>query len=106
MIYKIIIMKINIWFVSLIIVILILWCIAIPSNEHFDQSIYDSQYFYELPPTINGVGPRVHAKIKDGNVIYYSWQSPSCNGEQGCAVVPCPSNLGDNVTCWCCCNYF
>ena len=99
-------MKINIWFVSLIIVILILWCIAIPTNEHFDQTDYDSQYFYELPPIINGIGPRVHAKISDGRVIYYSWQSPRDNGEQGSAIVPCPSYLGDNVTCWCSCNYF
>lgn len=100
-------MKINIWFVSLIIVILILWCIVIPTNEHFNQSVYDSQYFSQPPGAVDGIEPRINAKIgKDGSVIYYSWQSPRDNGEQGCAVVPCPSNLGDNVTCWCCCNYF
>ncbi|QKF94332.1 hypothetical protein QKU48_gp0874 [Fadolivirus algeromassiliense] len=53
------------------------------------------------------IKPRVHAKLnRDCGVEYYSWQSPSQNGEQGCGLVPCPKGLGDNITCWTCCNYF
>lgn len=77
------------WFFGFVIVLLIMWVIIIPGEEHF-----------------SGIKPRIHAKIgKRGEVIYYSWQSPSQNGELGCTQVPCPSYLGDNITCWCCCNF-
>jgi len=83
-------MKTFSWFMGVVVVILILWCIMLPKNEHFE-----------------GIKPKVHAKLdKNGNAVYYSQQSPHMNGEQGCAVVPCPEKFDDNVTCWCCCNYF
>lgn len=72
-----------------IIVLLILWYIILPDVENFE-----------------GIKPRIHAKIGNkGQVIYYSHQSPSQNGELGCTQVPCPFSMGDNITCWCCCNY-
>jgi len=86
-------MKINGWFIGVVVVILILWCIMLPKNEH-------NEHF-------EGIKPRVHAKLdKNGNAVYYSPQSPHMNGEQGCGVVPCPDKFDDNVTCWCCCNYY
>ena len=85
--------KVNLWFIGVIIVLLILWYIFVPSND-------DSREFF------NDIKPKVHAKLnKDCGVEYYSWQSPRQNGEDGCASVPCPKNIDDNVTCWVCCNY-
>lgn len=99
-------MKVNIWFLGLMVIILILWYIAIPITEKFESQINMSA---PTPPfkDIEGIKPRIHAKIdKNGDAAYYSWQSPHMNGEQGCTQVPCPSKFDDNIICWCCCNYF
>lgn len=82
------------WFLGYVIILLILWVIITPED-------YSSK-----PEPFDGIKPRVHAKIGGkGEVLYYSWQSPSQNGELGCTQVPCPKYLEDNVTCWCCCNF-
>lgn len=52
------------------------------------------------------IGQQFHLKLDGhGKPQYYSYQSPTANGELGCTVVPCPNDVGPNVTCWCCCNY-
>lgn len=82
-------MEINPWLIGSIIVILIIWVISVSGNEFFDD-----------------IKPRYHAKIdKNCNVVYYSPQSPRQNGDVGCALIPCPPPLGDNITCWSCCRY-
>lgn len=80
----------NLWVFMVIIILLILFYIIVPETDN-----------------IEGFKPRdTHAKLDgDGKVIYYSQQSPSQNGENGCAVVPCPKYIDDSVTCWCCCNF-
>lgn len=69
--------------------------------------IWASLIFFRVEPFLfDGIRPRIHAKItKDGNVEYYSWQSPRANGEGGCAVIKCPPHIDDNITCWGCYNY-
>ena len=81
-----------VWFGGIFIVLLIIWTILVPCSGKYEG--------------FTGIKPRIHAKIGgDGEVIYYSQQSPSQNGELGCTQVPCPQGLGDNITCWCCCNF-
>lgn len=99
-------MKINIWFLYLIIVIFILWYIMIPTTEPFDPPVVVGTKFFEQNFVYEGIKPKLHVKLnKNGDAIYYSWKSPRMDGEQGCTQVPCPSKFDDNITCWCCCNY-
>ena len=83
-------MKINGWFVGVIIILLILWYMAVPQNEHFE-----------------GLTQKINVRLdENGNVISYNWKFPRMNGKLGCAIVPCPDKFDDSFVCWSCCNYF
>lgn len=92
-------MYINPWFVASIILILILWYLAVPKVEMFENIFNDKFDSY--------VGPKIHTIIDNNcNIIDYGYQMPSGDGIYGCTQVPCPDKLDSNqYVCWNCCNY-
>jgi len=93
-------MRINNWFLSAIILLVILWILISPIMDNMDN-----MENFELPQN-NPLSSPIHLRLDANNrIVYSSFKPPSAHGELGCTQVPCPPEYKGNLTCWSCCNY-